>query len=322
MNIAELMDQVRRSAGNTLDMLELKNKLESMGICLENIYQELEMSSSYVDSHRDISTALERVKPHSHSFYELIFCCSCDNIQYLLGSQRYRLQKGDVLFIPPGISHGPLFPEVMHRPYERIVVWVNAELLQQFYRKWPEIEYTGGCRNSSFLLRTGGTYWEDPIGETFRRGCSESDKRYPGWEAALYGNTTLLITLLNRALLSDSTHPPSERDELLDELLEYVETHLREKISISSAARQLLVSESSITHLCRTRLGISFYRYVTRQRLAVAKQLMTEGFPLGQIGEMAGFCDYSAFYRAFKQEYGISPREYRNLQDINNRNLH
>ena len=83
MNIAELMDQVRRAAGNTLDMLELKNRLDSMGICLENIYQELEMSSSYVDSHRDISTARERVQPHSHSFYELILCCSCDNIQYL-----------------------------------------------------------------------------------------------------------------------------------------------------------------------------------------------------------------------------------------------
>ena len=322
MNIAELTDQVRRAAGNTLDMLELKNKLDSMGICLENIYQELEMSSSYVDSHRDISTARERVQPHSHSFYELIFCCSSDNIQYLLGSQRYRLQKGDVLFIPPGVSHGPLFPEVMDRPYERIVVWINAELLQQFYRKWPEIEHASGCWRSSYLLRTGGTCWEEPIGETFRRGCSESAKRHPGWEAALYGNTTLLITLLNRALLSDRKHPPTEQNELLDELLEYVESHLKEKITIRSAARQLLVSESTITHLCRNRLGISFYRYVTQKRLTVAKQLMTEGIPLGQIGEMAGFCDYSAFYRAFKQEYGISPREYRNLQDINNRNLH
>lgn len=322
MNIAELMDQVRRAAGNTLDMLELKNRLDSMGICLENIYQELEMSSSYVDSHRDISTARERVQPHSHSFYELILCCSCDNIQYLLGSQRYRLQKGDVLFIPPGVSHGPLFPEVMDRPYERIVVWVNAELLQQFYRKWPEMEYASGSWQSSHLLRTGGTCWEEPIGETFRRGCSESAKRHPGWEAALYGNTTLLITLLNRALLSDRKHPPTEQNELLDELLEYAESHLKEKITIRSAARQLLVSESTITHLCRNRLGISFYRYVTQQRLTVAKQLMTEGIPLGQIGEMAGFCDYSAFYRAFKQEYGISPREYRNLQDINARNLH
>ena len=54
----------------------------------------------------------------------------------------------------------------------------------------------------------------------------------------------------------------------------------------------------------------------------VARQYMRQGIPLGQIWEQAGFCDYSAFYRAFRQEYGFSPREYRNLQEINNRNLH
>lgn len=321
MKIAEVMDQVRQASGNTLDMLELKQKLDAMGICLENIYQELEMSSAYADSHRDISTAGERVQPHSHSFFELILCCSCDNVQYLLGSQRYRLQKGDVLLIPPGISHCPLFPETMHRPYERIVVWVNAELLLQFYQKWPEMKYDRERWSNSCLLRTAGTLWESPVAEAFQRGCSEAEKRSPGWEAALYGNTTMLITLLNRAMLSDQRHPVSEQSELLDELLTYVETHLKEKISISSAARQLLVSESTITHLCRKRLGISFYRYITQQRLMVAKQLMQEGLPLGQIGEMAGFCDYSSFYRAFRQEYGFCPREFRNLQDINNRNL-
>lgn len=109
---------------------------------------------------------------------------------------------------------------------------------------------------------------------------------------------------------------------MLDELLAYVADHLKERISIGSAARHILVSESTITHLCRKRLGVSFYRYVTQQRLVAAKQYMQQGIPLGQIWEQAGFCDYSAFYRAFKQEYGISPREYRNLQDIHNRNLY
>ena len=30
---------------------------------------------------------------------------------------------------------------------------------------------------------------------------------------------------------------------------------------------------------------------------------------------LVGFSDYSSFYRAFKQEYGISPRQYKKLQE-------
>lgn len=315
MKLTELMDQVRQASGNTLDMLALKSRLDEMGIHLENLYQELEMSSSYVDSHRDISATGEVVQPHSHSFFELILCCSCDHVQYLLGSQRYRLQKGDVMLIPPGVSHCPLFPEEMHKPYERIVVWVNAELLQQFYRKWPEMTACQEYWNSHHLLRTGGTGWENSISEAFQRGCVEAEKRQPGWEIALGSNTTFLITMLNRLLISNQERPVSEHDGILDELLAYVETHFRERISIRSAARHILVSESTITHLCKKQLGVSFYHYVTQQRLAAAKQYMREGVSLGQIAELSGFCDYSAFYRAFKQEYGFSPNQYRSLQE-------
>ena len=312
MKLAELMDQVRRASHNVVDMMQMQEKLAAMGISLENIYQELEMSSSYADSHRDISYGNERVLPHSHSFYELILCSNCQDVQYLMGSRRYRLQKGDVLLIPPGVSHCPLFPEEMQRPYERIVVWVNAELLQRIHQR-PEMAHDRERWNSHYLLRTGGTRWENAIAEAFQRGCSESEKRYPGWEAALYGNTTMLIALLNRAMQMDREPPVSEQEGLLDALLHYVEYHLREKISISSAARHLLVSESTVTHLCSRELGVSFYQYVIKKRLAVSKQLMQEELSLGQIWEMAGFCDYSTFYRAFRKEYGISPREFRKL---------
>ena len=317
MKITEIMERVKSASGNIQDMLALKNQLDGMGISLENIYQDLEMSSSYADSHRDISNASDRVDLHSHNFYELLYCVSSDNVQYLLDSQRYLLQQGDVLVIPPGVSHCPLFPEVMGSPYERIVVWVNAEMLRQLCVRWTQIRPW----SESVLLRTAGTVWEKPILEAFQRGCAESEKREPGWEAALYGNTTVLITMLGRALFSEKKAPTSERSELLDELLRYVETHLREKISVGSASRHLLVSESTVTHLCSKRLGISFYRYVTRKRLAAAKQLMAAGMPLGHVWEMVGFCDYSAFYRAFRKEYGFSPREFRDFQEISGKNL-
>ena len=39
------------------------------------------------------------------------------------------------------------------------------------------------------------------------------------------------------------------------------------------------------------------------------------------LGEKVGFSDYSTFYRAFKKEFGISPREYKNLISESQQNL-
>ena len=107
--------------------------------------------------------------------------------------------------------------------------------------------------------------------------------------------------------------PLREKTELLDELLAFVSEHLQERITVRDTARSLHVSESTVTHLCSKRLGLSFYRYVTQQRLDRARQLMLESGDLGSIAEQAGFCDYTAFFRAFKQEYGLSPSEYRKI---------
>lgn len=313
MKLTELMQQIQQASGSVPDMMALKEKFDLLGINLENIYQELEMSSAYADSHRDISREAGLVRPHSHSFYELIYCVSCDNLQYIIGTERYRLQRGDIIWVSPGVSHCPLFPEQMRKPYERIVLWVNAEQMTEFFARWPELNLHRNRGRRYYLLRTAGMSQERELRDAFQRGCRESEKRRPGWEAALYGNTNLLLTLLLRAMKGVGEEPMREKTDLLDELLIYVSEHLQEKITVRDTARKLHVSESTVTHLCSKRLGLSFYRYVIQQRLDKARQLMLENEDLSCVAEKAGFCDYTAFFRAFKQEYGLSPSEYRKI---------
>ena len=313
MKLVDLMQQIQQASGSEPNMMALKEKCDTLGINLENIYQELEMNSAYADSHRDISREAGVVRLHSHSFYELIYCVSCDNVQYLVGTERYRLQRGDIMWIPPGVSHGPLFPDVMKKPYERIVLWVNAEKMVEFFSRWPEgnLRRNIDCRH--YLLRTAGMTQERDLREAFQRGCRESERRLPGWETALYGNTNLLLTLLMRAMDGKGELPLREKTELLDELLSYVSEHLQDRITVSDTAQTLHVSESTVTHLCSKRLGLSFYRYVTQQRLDRARRLMMENGDLSAVAEQSGFCDYTAFFRAFKREYGLSPGEYRKI---------
>ena len=286
--------------------------LGEMGLEPGKFYQELEMASRFVDTHRDISYSNANVNLHSHSFYELLYCTSNCDAEYLVGSERYRLQKGDIIFIAPGVSHRPLLPEQMTVPYQRDVVWISTEFMDSLARSFPD--FAGSHSGYTSLLRTDRSQ-QEIFSTLFRHGIREAESRRPGWELAVAGNTMLLLTQIYRAFLTRSAEPlQAEKPELPDRVMAYVEERLGKKLTLAEVARHFYVSESTITQTFRNKLGVSFYRYVTQRRLIAAKTLIQHGIPLETVSQEVGFSDYSTFYRAFKQEYGISPRGYRKLQ--------
>ena len=126
------------------------------------------------------------------------------------------------------------------------------------------------------------------------------------------GSAHVLLSLLRRAATDKATLPlPAEKPELLDRVMAYMEKNLSEKLTLQEIARQFYVSESTISQLFRKKLGVSFHRCLTQRRLIAAKSLIETGMPLEDVGRQVGFVDYSSFYRAFRQEYGICPRQYR-----------
>ena len=294
------------------DRRNLPDLLRSLGLDPGSLYQELEMDSRFVNTHRDVSWNNASVNLHSHNFAEILYCCNTCGAEYLVESERYRLQQGDVILVPPGISHRPLLPETMSGPYERYVLWISQEFMRSLEQLFPDEQFNRptGIR----MLRTAGTKWEY-LGEIFRRGIREEEQKKPGWETAVVGNTMQLMVQLVRAIHEKSGLLRAEKPELLEQVMGYIEKNYPHKITLAETARHFYVSESTISQLFRNKMGVSFYRCVTQRRLIAAKTLIAEGVLLDQVGEQVGFSDYSAFYRAFKQEFGISPRQYRKLQE-------
>ncbi len=293
--------------------VHIHKALQNMGLDPNTFYQELEMDSPYVDTHQDISYSNNNVHFHSHTFYEMLCCRNSCNAEYLVGTDRYKLQKGDIIFVPPGISHRPLLPEQMSEPYIRDVLWISEGFLQLLALATPELL---SCKlNTPFLFRTAGTGWEF-ICDLIRDGVKEAEGGQFGWNSMVTANTANILIQLIRAGLQDLANPmEAEKPELLDRVLSYVEDHLAEKITLADISHNFFVSESTITQTFRKKMGISFYRCVTQRRLIAAKKLIESGISLESTAERVGFSDYSSFFRAFKQEYGISPRQYRKMQN-------
>lgn len=291
-------------------MQKILETLRAEGIDFQNVYQELEMSDPFVETHRDVSYSNAQLTLHSHTFYELLYCCNNCGAEYLVGADRYRLQKGDIVFVPPGISHRPLLPEHMEEPYERYVLWISQEFIDQFARMFATgaEKLAGGT-----LLRTGNNKWE-LLGGYFRRGVWEAENQAPGWQAAIIGNTITLLTLMSRSIKERTASVlKAEKPDLLNEVMTYIELHLNEKITLEETAKHFYVSISTITQLFRQKMGTSFYRCVTQRRLIAAKVRIGNGEALEDVSRAVGFADYSSFYRAFKKEYGITPRQYTQL---------
>ena len=297
----------------------LQEQIRDMGMDPGTIYQELEMSCRYVETHRDISFSNSHMQLHSHAFYELLFCCNSCGAEYLVGSERYRLQEGDIVFVPPGVSHRALLPEQMAEPYRRFVLWLSVEFVEWYVGLFPHPFTEKQTRAGMF--RTGGTSWAY-LGELFRVGVLEAERQSDGWEAALIGNTMQLLTQIKRAAdMQTSQMTKSEKPELLDRITSFVEDNYAGSITIDQLAKRFFVSGSTISHLFKQKLGVSFHRYVTQRRLIAAKTLIEKGLLLESVAAQTGFSDYSGFYRAFKQEYGISPRQYQSLQETGFRNF-
>lgn len=110
----------------------------------------------------------------------------------------------------------------------------------------------------------------------------------------------------NRTQSADSQH-----GGLLEQISDYAQAHLAEKVTLKELSERFDVSVSTITQTFQRKAGVSFHRYLTEHRIEKAAELIRSGISLEKAGQMVGYMDHSSFYRAFRQIRGLSPREYR-----------
>jgi AraC-like DNA-binding protein len=85
------------------------------------------------------------------------------------------------------------------------------------------------------------------------------------------------------------------------------------QFSLQGMADDLHLSVSSIGRMHKQFTGSTVMEFVNELRIAKAKELLQDtNLPVKEIVERIGYKDVSSFIRKFKQQFGITPIDYRN----------
>ena len=261
---------------------------------------------------------LKDVQLHHHDFYEIYFLISGD-ASYTIESRVYHLMPGDILLISPKELHQICIRHEM-AAYERYVLWVDPQMLQRLSTELTDLKLNLDIDHSTHgnLLRLRPEN-RAMMQQLFQRLWEESDSDHYGSDLMRKNIISLILVQLNRLIDKDSSHfeEVTHASKAVSQVVDYINLHYGEPLSLDMLATQVFVSKYHLSHEFNRQVGTSVYRYIQKKRLLIARQLLSQGNKPNQIYADCGFKDYAGFYRAFRNEYGVAPREYALSTDQN-----
>ena len=253
---------------------------------------------------------MKEVALHHHDFYEIYFFLS-GNVQYNIESRSYLLTPGDVLLISPMELHQPMFgPE--QRDYERIVLWIDKQFLESLTLSGQSFTacFDTTAPGHTNLLRPEGVARQF-LTFLLEQLLAESNSEDPYREISSLTYLAQILIALNRLARQNRQEDiKTTPDSTVYSILSYINEHYSEDLSLDYLANKFFISKYHLSREFQRLVGTSVHRYIIQKRLVMAKQMLSEGIASSEVYQHCGFGDYSNFYRAFKAEYQISPKDY------------
>jgi AraC-like DNA-binding protein len=102
------------------------------------------------------------------------------------------------------------------------------------------------------------------------------------------------------------------RVQRLKRLFDFLHANCAEKLRVSEAATMVGMSETRFKCFFKNATGTTFAQYVIHLRLVRASQLLRDTeLSMSEIAHETGFCDQSHFDNRFKENFRLSPKDYR-----------
>ena len=243
---------------------------------------------------------------HFHDFDKIVLLLA-GRVDYTVENVTYSLRPWDVLLVKHHTIHKAVIDRAV--PYDRVIVYLDRRF---FERSAPGV----GLMDCFDWADQSGQYLLTPDEEQ-KKALAEAMTSYE----ALIGDRQLgaqmlrdscisrLLVHVNRLSVSASLPRGADTasDPKIAQVLSYINEHLAADLSVEKLCEQVFLSRYHFMRLFKAQTGMTVHAYVRQKRLMNAARLIREGVPAARAASDSGFGDYSAFHRAFKESFGVSP---------------
>ena len=260
-----------------------------------NISSSLDISEIYTKFYQEKGTNYN-FSGEKHSYWELTYV---DKGELLTTIDRvsYHLKQGDLIFYAPMQFHTQSTFEKISSSYLTINFKMNfnhADLL---------------C-NKIFSLKRDSYFIVTKLIEEL-----SNDNLYSNDLSLCYLKQLIIQMLrLNNSHFHSkpTTHmQQTYENELLNDILLYIDNNIYEKISVSTLCEHFCISTSMLHSLFRKNMNNTAKNYINELKLSKSKELIRNStHTLSEISEMLGFSSIHYFSKKFKLYFNISPTEY------------
>ncbi len=247
---------------------------------------------------------------HLHDAFEIYFLLSGD-VNYFVENKIYELKKGDIMITNKYEIHKPSF--MSNKTYERIYIQFSNEIPDMYSTKDFNLlqcfnDRQKGERNRIELNRSRQEEFLELL-----KGLGKASLKKQKSDIILRNTYFIqLLVLLNNAFSSASPidkHTEMSKRILL--ILNFINENLQSDLSLETIEQKFFINKYYLSRLFKKNTGMNLSQYIIYKRLARAKELLSEGHSATDVCYMAGFNDYSNFFRMFKRVIGIPPGQYK-----------
>ena len=246
---------------------------------------------------------------HFHDFHKILLLMK-GNVSYCVEGRTYDLQADDIVFVPAGEVHRPVLHDTAI--YERIIIYISKDYLNTYRTDNYDLAQCliEAHQKQSHVLRVPA-FGTTKLGQIVRELEQSLDSNEYANE--LYHNLLFLefMIQLNRVAIHDGIEylSNSSSNKKMIDVIDYLNEHLTDDLSIDFLAETFYLSRYHLMHAFKEETGYTIGNYLSTKRLLLARDRIRQGEPITNVCYECGFRHYSTFSRAYKKNFGCSPRE-------------